>query len=588
MLNLSYLLPSIPRAGGYDRESFLGDVIAAVIVAIMLIPQSLAYALLAGAPAEVGLYASILPLVVYAFLGTSSTLSVGPVAITSLMTAAALSNVAEQGTADYLSAAVTLAALSGAMLLACGLLRLGVLANFLSHSVVQAFVTASAIVIAVSQLKHIFGVEGDGDNLVDLLPGLYSSVADTNFITLAIGAGVIVFLLASRYCGVSFLGLLGVAKHPASLIVKTAPVLGVIATILVVFGLDLESRAVSVVGEIPAGIPALSLPSFSLQLVQELLVPAALISIIGYVESISVGRTLGAKRREGVDNNRELIALGGANLASAVSGAFPVTGGFSRSVVNFDAGARTQLASIMTAGLIALVALFLTPFLYYLPKATLAGTIIVAVMSLIDFSIIGKTWRFSKRDWGSVMATLLLTLGFGVEVGVSSGVLISIAMHLYRTAQPHIAEVGLVEGTEHFRNIHRYKVMTVPQILNLRIDESLFFANASMLEELIYRRVAEDQRIRHIVLMCSAINEIDFSALETLLEISLRLQERGVLLHLSEVKGPVLDKLKRTQFVAQLSGKIYLTQYHAFSNLRGLKSTRDDGNQFSHASVERN
>jgi sulfate permease, SulP family len=567
MPNLPFLLPSIPRAGGYDREHFLGDVIAAVIVAIMLIPQSLAYALLAGMPAEVGLYASILPLVLYAILGTSSTLSVGPVAITSLMTAAALANVAEQGTGDYLSAAMTLAALSGAMLFACGFLRLGVLANFLPHSVVQAFVTASAIVIAVSQLKHLLGVESGGDNLVDLLPSLYASSSDTNFYTLAIGVGMITFLLASRYLGVRCLGRCGISERRAGLLVKTAPVVGVIVTILLVIGFGLEARAVSVVGEIPAGLPEFKLPSFSLQLARELVVPAALISIIGFVESISVGRTLGAKRREGVENDRELMALGGANLAAAVSGAFPVTGGFSRSVVNFDAGAHTQAASIMTAGLIALVALFLTPYLYSLPKAALAGTIIVAVVSLIDFSVIRKTWRYSKRDWGSVMATLLLTLGFGVEVGVSSGVLISIGLHLYSTAKPHVAEVGLVEGTEHFRNILRYKVKTFPEILNLRIDESLFFANASMLEELLYRRVAEDERIKHVVLVCSAINEVDFSALETLEVINQHLQEKGILLHLSEVKGPVLDKLERAYFIEELSGNLYLTQHQAFTEL---------------------
>ena len=567
MANLTTLLPSIPRSGRYNREYFLSDAIAAVIVAIMLIPQSLAYALLAGMPAEVGLYASILPLAVYAVLGTSSTLSVGPVAITSLMTAAALSDVAEQGTGDYLSAAITLAALSGVILLACGLLRLGALANFLSHSVVQAFVTASAIVIAVSQFKHLLGVDSSGDNLIELLDTLYATIGETNYFTLAIGSGMIAFLLASRFWGTTVLERFGVSAHNSALIAKTAPVLGIIATILLVLGFDLESKSVAVVGDIPAGLPFLALPSFSLQLARELLLPATLISIIGYVESISVGRTLGAKRREGVNNDRELIALGGANLAAAVSGSFPVTGGFSRSVVNFDAGARTQAASLMTAGLIALVAWFLTPYLYHLPKAALAATIIVAVLSLIDFSIVRKTWRFSKRDWGSVIATLLLTLAFGVEVGVSSGVLISIGMHLYRTARPHVAEVGLVEGTEHFRNILRYKVKTFPDVLNLRIDESLFFANASMLEELIYNRVAKDEGIKHVVLMCSAINEVDFSALETLSDINKRLFEEDILLHLSEVKGPVLDKLNRVYFIDELSGKLYLTQYQAFTEL---------------------
>ena len=567
MAFLSGLLPSALKSGRYDRYHFLGDVIAAVIVAIMLIPQSLAYALLAGMPAEVGLYASILPLIAYAILGSSSTLSVGPVAITSLMTAAALSDVAAQGSADYLTAAITLAALSGAMLLGCGILRLGILANFLSHTVVQAFITASAIIIAVSQFKHLMGVNSGGDNLLELLSALIENVGQTNIYTFALGLAVIVFLLSSRYWGVSFLGRFGIAAHSADLMVKAAPVLGVIVSILVVVSFDLEAKDVAVVGSIPAGLPSLVLPSFNLPLVKELLLPAALISTIGYVESISVGSALGAKRREGVENNRELVALGGANLAAAVSGAFPVTGGFSRSVVNFDAGAHSQLASLMTAGLIALVALFLTPFLYHLPKAVLAATIIVAVLSLVDFSIIKKTWRFSKRDWGSVVATLFLTLGFGVEVGVSSGVLISIALHLYRTARPHVAEVGLVEGTEHFRNILRYKVKTIPSVLTLRIDESLFFANASMLEKLIYERVAEDKNIVHVVLMCSAVNEVDFSALETLEEINQRLREENIFLHLSEVKGPVLDKLRRARFIDQMSGNLYLTQHQAFADL---------------------
>lgn len=567
MAFLSGLLPMALKAGRYDRHHFLGDVIAAVIVAIMLIPQSLAYALLAGMPAEVGLYASILPLIAYAILGSSSTLSVGPVAITSLMTAAALSDVAAQGSANYLTAAITLAALSGAMLLGCGILRLGILANFLSHTVVQAFITASAIIIAVSQFKHLMGVNSGGDNLLELLSALIENVGQTNIYTLALGLAVIVSLLSSRHWGVSFLGRFGIAAHSADLMVKAAPVLGVIISILVVVSFDLEAKDVAVVGSIPAGLPSLVLPSFNLPLVKELLLPATLISTIGYVESISVGSALGAKRREGVDNNRELVALGGANLAAAVSGAFPVTGGFSRSVVNFDAGAHSQLASLMTAGLIALVALFLTPFLYHLPKAVLAATIIVAVLSLVDFSIIKKTWRFSKRDWGSVVATLFLTLGFGVEVGVSSGVLISISLHLYRTARPHVAEVGLVEGTEHFRNILRYKVKTIPSVLTLRIDESLFFANASMLEKLIYERVAEDKNIVHVVLMCSAVNEVDFSALETLEEINQRLREENIFLHLSEVKGPVLDKLRRARFIDQMSGNLYLTQHQAFADL---------------------
>jgi len=551
----------------YNSQVLMNDLVAAVIVAIMLIPQSLAYAMLAGLPPEVGLYASIFPLMAYALLGTSSTLSVGPVAITSLMTAAALAEVAEQGSGNYLSGAITLAALSGLMLLAFGVLRLGFLANFLSHTVVSAFITASAIIIALSQVRHLLGVEAGGDNVFELLHSISLHASDTNFFTLTIGAGVLLFLFAVRARGARVLSSLGLSAHSAQLVAKAAPVAGVLVTILFVVGFGLADRDVEIVGAIPSGLPAFAMPVFSMELAQTLLIPAALISIIGYVESISVGRTLGARKRERVNSNRELIGLGAANLASAFSGALPVTGGFSRSVVNFDAGAATQAASIYTAILIALVSVFLTPLLYYLPKATLAATIIVAVLSLIDLSIIRKTWRFSRGDCLAVMITMLVTLGFGVETGVSCGVLTSLGLHLYRTSQPHIAEVGLVDGTEHFRNIRRYKVHTVPEILTLRVDESLFFANASYLEDQVFKQIYYNDTITHVVLMCSAVNEIDYSALEVLEELNRQLREQGLLLHLSEVKGPVLDKLRGTEFMEHLTGCIYLSQHQAYSDL---------------------
>lgn len=562
-------LPIMKWARRYTREDLASDMVAAIIVAIMLIPQSLAYALLAGLPAEVGLYASIAPLLAYAVLGSSRTLSVGPVAITSLMTAAALAEVADQGTADYLSAATTLALLSGLMLFACGALRLGIVANFLSHSVVSAFITASAIIIALSQLRHLLGIQAGGDTVLEIIGELEEGLVDTNFVTLAIGGGVVMFLFAVRWLGSATLQRAGLNAGTANLLTKTAPVFGVIFTIVLVGQLELTSHGVDVVGAIPTGLPMPTMPAISLELIEQLWVPAALISLIGYVESISVGRTLGARRRERVSNDQELIGLGAANIAASVSGGFPVTGGFSRSVVNFDAGARTQAASIFSALLIALVAILLTPYLYNLPKATLAATIVVAVLSLVDFSILGKTWRFAKGDYFAVLLTLVMTLAFGVEIGVSSGVFLSLGLHLYRTAKPHVAEVGLVEGSQHFRNVRRYKVETDPSVLNLRVDESLFFANAALLEDVIYHRVFADSRIAHVVLMCNAVNEVDYSALETLEEINQRLYEEGVQLHLSEVKGPVLDKLERVHFLDQLSGNLYMTQYQAYTDLSG-------------------
>ena len=551
----------------YNSEVFAADMIAAVIVAIMLIPQSLAYALLAGLPAEAGLYASILPLVAYALLGTSSTLSVGPVAITSLMTAAALSNVVAENNTDYLTGAVTLAALSGAILLGLGLLRFGFLANFLSHAVVSAFITASALIIALSQMRHILGVNAGGDNLLEILHSLTESIGDVHGPTLVIGLAMLSFLLLVRRFGTVYLCRLGMAPRSAAIVVKTAPVIGVLLSIAAVALLDLEASGVEVVGDIPPGIPVPGLPEFDPELIRELFLPAVLISLIGYVESISVGRTLGARRRERVNPDRELMGLGAANLAASVSGAFPVTGGFSRSVVNFDAGARTQAASIFTAVFIALVSIFLTPLLYNLPKAILAATIIIAVLALVDFSVIRKTWRFSRSDWLAVMLTILVTLVSGVEAGVSAGVLVSLALHLYRTSRPHIAEVGLVPGTEHFRNVLRYRVETVPEILSLRVDESLFFANANAVEELVFERLYRDDRIAHVVLSCTAVNEIDFSALEVMEELNHRLSEQGIILHLSELKGPVKDRLDRVDFQSRLSGHIYLSHYQAVQDI---------------------
>ena len=560
-------LPCARWARTYNGDTFKNDIVAAIIVAIMLIPQSLAYALLAGLPAEVGLYSSILPLVLYALFGTSSTLSVGPVAVASLMTASALASVAAQGTADYLSAAVVLAGLSGLILLISGVLRLGFVASFLSHSVVSAFISASAVVIALTQIRHITGAQLDDESLSGMFTALTTGAAEVNLTTILIGLSVLIYLWLIRSRGKLLLVYLGVADKTASLVVKSAPVLAVILTIAVTAIYSLDVRGVAIVGEIPRGLPSLALPTISIELVQTLFMPACLISIIGFVESISVGRTLGAKKRERIDDNQELIGLGAANLASCFSGGFPVTGGFSRSVVNFDAGAVTQASSIFAAIFIGLVSVFLTPYLYSLPKATLAATIIVAVLGLVDLSVIWKTWAYSKSDWLAVMLTLSMTLTFGVEIGVSCGVLVSLGLHLYRTSKPHIAEVGLVDGTEHFRNVSRYKVTTLPEILSLRVDESLFFANASALEEKVLSEVFSRDHISHVILVFSAVNEVDYSALETLELLNKRLYEQGICLHLSEVKGPVLDKLRSTELVICLSGRIYLTQFSAFNDI---------------------
>ena len=556
-------LPILQWGKTYNRDTLTSDIVAAVIVTIMLIPQSLAYALLAGLPPEMGLYASILPLVAYAVFGTSRALAVGPVAVVSLMTAAAVGNLALQGTAEYAAAAITLAFISGVMLTLMGVFRLGFVANFLSHPVIAGFITASGVLIASSQLKHIIGIDTHGHNLITIWGGLLENQHLVNPITLAIGVTTTGFLFWVRKGLKPLLLNAGLKPRLADILAKAGPVAAVAVTTLITWLFGLQNYGVRIVGEVPMGLPPLTMPSFSGEIWSSLFVSALLISIIGFVESVSVAQTLAAKKRQRIIPDQELVGLGTANISSAISGGYPVTGGFARSVVNFDAGAETPAAGAFTAVGIALAALLLTPLLYFLPKATLAATIIVAVLSLVDFSILQRTWKYSRVDFSAVAATIFLTLTFGVEVGVSAGVLISIGLFLYKTSRPHVAEVGLVPGTQHFRNILRHKVQTHPSLVTLRIDESLYFANARYLEDYLYDRVVGDNEIRNVVLMCSAVNEIDMSALESLEEANHRLQEIGITLHLSEVKGPVMDRLKRSHFIDDLTGEVFLSQYDA-------------------------
>ena len=565
--NLSRYLPILSWGKTYNQLSLTNDLVAAVIVTIMLIPQSLAYAMLAGLPPQMGLYASILPITLYAIFGTSRALAVGPVAVVSLLTAASISRIAAPGSEEYIFAAITLAFLSGVFLLAMGIFRLGFMANFLSHPVISGFITASGIIIAASQLKNIFGIEAHGHNLVQILSSMSGYLGEINWITATIGILTAAFLFWVRKGLLPLLRGLGLPKRTAEIIAKTGPVAAIVTTTLLVWAFDLKSAGVKIVGAVPQGLPPLTVPGFSLELWTSLLSSAVLISVIGFVESISVAQTLAAKKRQRIDPDQELIGLGAANIGAAFTSGFPVTGGFSRSVVNYDAGADTPAAGAYTAVGLMFASLFLTPLIFFLPKATLAATIIVAVLSLVDFSILGKAWRYSKADFIAVAATMFITLVVGVEVGVITGVLVSILIHLYKSSRPHIATVGQVPNSEHFRNVLRHDVITHPNILTVRVDESLYFANARFLEDHLFERVARRTELRDVILMCSAINAIDMSALESLEAINERLCDMGVSFHLSEIKGPVMDQLVDTDFLKHLTGEIFLSQKIAVDRL---------------------
>ncbi|WP_299608810.1 SulP family inorganic anion transporter [uncultured Tateyamaria sp.] len=568
---LKRYLPLLEWMPGYDRQMLTSDGMAGLIVAIMLVPQGMAYALLAGLPPEVGLYASIVPLIFYGLLGSSRALAVGPVAIVSLMVATTLGTLAEAGTVGYLAGAVLLAFLSGAILLGMGLARLGFLVNFLSHPVISGFSSAAALVIGFSQLKHLLGFDIPRSHLItETIAHAITHISQINPATFGIAAISLAILLVWKGRLGAWMKGAGISAGLTDAISKSGPLVAVLVTTLAVWllGLD-QSAGVSIVADIPAGLPPFTLPAFDLALMQHLLPAALLISLVGFLESVSVAKSLASKRRQKIDANQELVALGAANIGASFTGGYPVTGGFSRSLVNFTAGAVTPLASIITAVLVGITVLLLIPLLYFLPKATLAAMIVVAVANLIDVKILRETWAYNKTDALSLIVTFVAVLTIGIEMGIVIGAGLSIALYLYRTSRPHIAVVGRVGETEHFRNVLRHKVHTDGDILIVRVDESLYFANTAYLEDELLARVADQPQINHLVLIMSAVNFIDASALETLETLIERLRDAGVTLHMAEVKGPVMDKLQRVDFEDTLGdGTVYLSTHEAVADLK--------------------
>jgi len=563
-------LPAVGWLRSYQKEHLGGDVIAGTVVAIMLVPQAMAYAMLAGLPAQVGLYASILPLVLYALLGSSKTLAVGPVAIVSLLVANAI---AEAGVADVVTAmmmALTLAAMSGILLIALGIARLGFLVNFISHPVISGFTSGAAVVIGASQLKAVLGFSiPRSANIFETLSYAASHLSATNFVTLAIGLSAVALLLCwPRLIDVALKNT-RLASSLRAALGRAGPLVAVLIGTLVVTGFSLNTRAaVEIVGAIPRGLPAIALPMFDLEVWRALLGPALLVVFVGFMESVAVAKTLASKRRQKIDPNQELIALGAANLGAGATGGYPVTGGFSRSVVNFTAGANTQLAAMITAGWILMTVILLTPLFYFLPRAVLAAVILVAVSTLIDVRALTKAWRYNKADAVALSVTFGIVLILGVEAGILTGMAISIALYLLRTSRPHIAVVGRVADTEHFRNIERHRVRTVPTILAIRVDESLYFANTRFLEDYLLAAVADADEVEHVVLIMSAVNFVDMSALESLETLMDELRDAGVTVHLAEVKGPVMDQFERSDLLEHLApGRVFLSTHDAIEAL---------------------
>jgi SulP family sulfate permease len=556
----------------YSKQYFNGDIFAGIITAILLVPQGMAYAMLAGLPAQVGLYASILPPAIYAFLGSSRTLSVGPVSIAAIMIASALSAPEITLLGSPVENAIILAAEGGIILLVMATLRMGGLVNFISHPVLSGFTSGAALLIVLSQIPHLLGLS---KNQCGIDISCYSDyLQQINSYTTALGLFSLTLLFFFNSPLLATLKRFNVSNVYVTGISKCAPLLAVVITTCVVAIYQLaENQHVAIVGEIQPGLPTISF-AFINNIVQwKALLPSAIfIAIIAYVESVAIAKVTAKLRNQKINPNQELIALGAANIATAFSGGMSVAGGFSRTMVNFSAGARTQMAMLIAVIILSIAVIFFTEQFTYIPKAALAAVILIAISPLIKLREIITTWKYDKGDGIAELITLLGVLIFGIEEGIAFGVLITILSYLRRTSQPHIAVVGRIKDTDHFRNINRHQVETWGDLLLIRIDENISFANVSFIIDFIEEQTAKHAKLRHLVLVFSSVSHIDTTAFEALENLINSLKSQGILLHLAEVKGPVMDQLKQTNFINHLKpGEIFFQTIEAVDKLEGLK-----------------
>lgn len=532
-------IPAFDWLANYKRENLKGDLTAGLTVGVMLIPQGMAYAMLAGLPPIIGLYASIIPVIVYALLGTSNQLAVGPVAIVSLMTAAGVGTLANGSVEAYIAYAVLLSLMVGAMQFFMGVGRFGFLVNFLSHPVISGFTSAAALIIGFSQLKHLLGVDiPRSHHIHEIIYNAFQQINAVDVATLLIGVGSVALLLWLKKVKPMF---------PGALLV-------VVLSTLIVWYFGLNEGGVKIVGDVPAGLPSLSIPALDWNAMQQLLPTAIAISMVGFMESISVAKAFARRNRYEINPNQELIALGAANIAGSLFKGYPVTGGFSRTAVNGQAGAKTPLASIITALLIALVLMFLTPLFYYLPKAVLAAIIMTAVFGLVDIKEMKHLYKVKRTDLVLMGLTFFATLSLGIEAGILAGVGASLLWVIIRTTRPHVAELGNIPGTDIYRNVERNPQATTRDgLLILRIDAQFYFGNSTFLKDTVKKYVAEAKTpLKGIIIEAASINQLDSSADTTLHELVDELKSQGIDLYFANVKGPVMDVMHRSHLDEKL------------------------------------
>jgi len=572
------LIPFSRWLKGYRSEDFVNDSVAGIVVLFITVPQSIAYAFLAGLPAEMGLYAAIFALIAYAGFGSSRSLAVGPTAIIAMMTLEATSRFAIQGSPQFVVVSMKLAFLTGVILLLLRLINFGAVISFLSHAVVTGFITAAAILIITNQIPAILGLSpAESTEVWAVIPHIVLGITSSNLVVASVGISSIAFLWLCKTQAESVLRRLfpGLSETWLSAIVKSAPMYAVVLSICVVASFSLDvTKSVPVVGVIPSALPAMSFVMMSLQDVELLAPSALLIAMVVFMESTSIGTAMASKRREKIQPNQELIGLGVANVAASIGGGFPVAGSFARTAINNSSGAVTPIASLVTAVLLIFSLIAFAGLFYYLPKAVLAAVIIMSAIHLIDIKDIQRTFVFNRTDAVTFTFTFFAVLGLGVGSGILVGIAISFVLLIRKSSKPHIAIVGRLPGTEHFRNVERHSVETYPHVLAVRIDESLYFVNVRYIETFLLNKIADSEQLEHILLICTATNFIDASGLEMLETLSDNLHAIGVTLHLAEVKGPVMDSLKDTAFLQNMTGELFLSADLGMKTLANLKSTQ--------------
>lgn len=553
----------------YRRGDFQRDLVAGLIVAAISVPQAVAYAFLAGLPPQAGLYACLAPPVLYAILGSSRHLVVGPVAVTALMVAAAIGLHAPNHQDNHLGVATVICLEAGLFLLLLRVTQMGGLVHLLSHPVVTGFINAAAILIIVSQLNALTGIPKETGGIpVAAVWSILTQASALNVPTLVLGVASLALLWLARRYGDRLAGRFWAPLGNSQAVARTAPLAILLLASLVVALFDLDANfGVALAGHVPSGLPELRLPPLDPLMWLEVMPSSAMIAAVAFVESYTIGTSMAAREHSRLDNSQELLALGAANLAAGLTGATPVAGSFSRSSVNYQSGARTPVSSLVCASVILLVLLFFTPLFTALPQAVLAAVVILFVVGLIDLKSIARHWRFYREDGVTELVTLATVLAFGVETGLVAGVLLSVAFFVRRSSRPHIALVGRIGESQSFRAVRRHQVETHDHIAALRIDENIYFANANNIENRLHRVIRRRPATDHVVLVCSAVNIIDVSGIEMLVRLNDNLSERGIRLHLSDVKARVTAQLKDSQLLKELTGHVYFTTDEAMSKL---------------------